>query len=213
MIAVTFALRAESSDFLRQHRDAAVLHTGVGQRAVDRTLEAFIEASAPELLISSGFAGALGSELNVGDVLVAENFSDGALLECARSATAVRVATLETVQRVADSPAERARIAQSSGAAAVDMETKFIAAVCSRRGIPMLSLRAITDAPASPFRIPSDVLFDLERQRTPATRLIAHLVRHPTAVGQLMNIARQVKIARHSLTLAVTAVLDALGGK
>jgi nucleoside phosphorylase len=202
MIAVTFALPAESSEFVRLRRTVAVLHTGVGKRAVDRTLLPFLKNHAPDLLISAGFAGAVTDSFQVGDVFVAENFSDPSLV----GITALRRAKLATISRVADSTNER----MASGGDAVDMETEFIAEACAQRGIRMLSLRAISDTPAAPFGIPADVLFDVERQQTDTARLVGHLVRRPIALRQLLIIARQVKTARRSLSVAVCAALDAL---
>src|SRR5690348_16553610 len=95
MIAVTFALPAESSEFLRRlrnksradrndisvtrgridHRDVKVLHTGVGENACRERLSKFLEHQQSDALISSGFAGALDDRLVVGDLLVAKNFS------------------------------------------------------------------------------------------------------------------------------------------
>src|SRR6266540_5893594 len=95
MIAITFALPAESSAFLSQlpnksragrnaiqttrgeinHRPIEVLHTGVGERVCRQRLEKFIEDQEFDFLISTGFAGALNDELQVGDLLLARNFS------------------------------------------------------------------------------------------------------------------------------------------
>ena len=72
-----------------------------------------------------------------------------------------------TVPALIDSSEERERIARESGASAVDMETEFIARACAAHGIPLLSLRVITDTPTEPFLAPPSVLFDIEQQRTP----------------------------------------------
>src|SRR5438045_310786 len=96
MIAVTFALPAESSDFLRRvgskssvvtgngqvifgkvaGRDTSMCYTGVGRTQCRSRVEHFLAFVRPNLLISSGFAGSLSDKLQVGDVILAENFSD-----------------------------------------------------------------------------------------------------------------------------------------
>ena len=95
--------------------------------------------------------GAVADELRVGDLIVDENFSDPALLVNAErilSNRQPRRIKLFTSTSIIDSIAERNEIARSSGAAAVDMETGAIVAVCNAHRVPLLSLRAISDTPA-----------------------------------------------------------------
>jgi nucleoside phosphorylase len=95
MIAVTFALPAESSGFLRSLRNKSwsdrdgirtirgeiddhaieVFHTGVGERVCRQQIRKFLQDRQFEYLISTGFAGALSDQLHVGDLLLATNFS------------------------------------------------------------------------------------------------------------------------------------------
>ncbi len=60
MLAVTFALPNESSDFRqrlqKQRSEVAILHTGVGQKVCQERIGPFLDAQPFELLISSGFA-------------------------------------------------------------------------------------------------------------------------------------------------------------
>src|ERR1041385_7427425 len=152
MIAVTFALPSESSEFLRRLRDRTgtqrngvriirgrmddrtieVLHTGVGEKVCRQRVEQFLQDQQFDLLISAGFAGALGDELKVGDLLLAENFSTSDLYEkgLAFSSLPIHMGNLLTASALIDSSDERNRIARASGAAAVDMETEFIARAC-----------------------------------------------------------------------------------
>src|ERR1043165_10154950 len=95
IVAGTFALRAESSEFLRRlraktelernglkvvrgnagHRMVEVLHTGVGEKVCVERVGKFLHDQQFDLLISTGFAGALNDELQPGDLLLAKNFS------------------------------------------------------------------------------------------------------------------------------------------
>ena len=115
-----------------------------------------------------------------------------------------------TVDRVIEGEAERARFVRDHGAAAIDMETEWVERACTARNIPMLSLRAISDTAAAPFPAPPDVLFDLERQQTSATRLARHLFTHPSAVVRLMRFARQIAFARASLAAALKTLVESL---
>jgi adenosylhomocysteine nucleosidase len=230
MIAVTFALPAESADFVRllqktnfvAQQDArsirgqihgkpvAVLHTGVGEKKCRIQIESFLRQEEFTYLISAGFAGALDEQLKVGDLLLSQNFSSPQLLGSAHldvAGDAPFLGNLVTASQVTDSTSERARLAKQTGAAAVDMETKFIAAACAEHKLPMLSLRVISDTPSDPLPVPPEVLFDLEKQKTKFTRLAFYLVTHPGALGRLNKFRQQIGLARHSLTNALEKFL------
>jgi adenosylhomocysteine nucleosidase len=230
IIAITFALPAESSGVVRllakpatsvgagdesirgqiHGRSVAVFHTGVGEKSCRARIEKFLGQQQFRYLISAGFAGALDPELRVGDLLLSENFSSPELLDSAHfdfPGGAPFVGKLATVPAVIDTNSARQRWAAESGAVAVDMETEIIAAACATRGIPILSLRVISDTPAEPFPAPPAVLFDLETQKTNVGRLALHLVTHPGAVGRLNAFRRRIGIARQSLTSALDQLL------
>jgi adenosylhomocysteine nucleosidase len=211
MIAVTFALPSESSDFRRRlgdrHREVAILHTGVGAQVCRERIGPFLDTQRFDFLISSGFAGGVAPSLGVGDLLLAENFSDPQLLAQAREVVISRVGKLVTADRVIEIATERERFAREQSAAAVDMETEWIARACQARKIPMLSLRAISDTVAAPFPAPPSVLFDLERQTTDLRKLVAHLFRHPSGIVRLIRFARQIAAARASLAVALDLIV------
>ena len=228
IIAITFALPAESSDFVRllakpvtsareglihgqiHGRSVAVFHTGVGEKSCRTRIENLLRRQQFKYLISAGFAGALDPELRVGNLLLSENFSSPELLSSPHLDFAedrLFVGKLATVPVVIDSKSERERWAAKSGAAAVDMETDFIAAACAAHRIPMLSLRVMSDTPAEPFPVPPGVLFDLEKQKTNFARLTLYLVTHPGAVMRLNAFRRRIALARQSLTNALDKLL------
>jgi len=228
MIAITFALPAESSELLRRlqqrenealdqsmiirgrlgDRDVAILHTGVGQRHCAPRIDEFLTAKRPILLISSGFAGSLTDRLNAGDLIIAENFSDGRLVAKldeggGPSQARIHHVRLATVAAILNSVEQRAHLAQELGADAIDMETEIIAQSCAAHGIPMISLRVISDSPSAPFPAPPDVLFDVVHQKTDFGRLIPYVLTHPTAAIGLYRFARQISRARTNLTDAL----------
>ena len=230
MIAVTFALPAESADFVRllenpmlnsregvetirgrmHGQSVAVLHTGVGERSCCARIEPFVRRQQFKYLISAGFAGAIEKELQVGHLLLAENFSSPELLESPHldlGDERLFLGKLVTVPEIVDTISERNRLAAKSGAAAVDMETEFIAAACAERGLPMLSLRAISDTRSAPFPAPPEVLFNVARQRTDFARLAFYLLTHPAAFGRLNAFRQQIAAARQSLTTTLDKIL------
>ena len=232
MIAITFALPAESSDFVNlleePERDSheglatirgvlhgkavALLHTGVGEKVCRDRMELFFQRERFQYLISAGFAGALEKDLRIGDLVLAENFSDPELLKSPTldlPEERVFLGKLLTVPGMIDSAVERDRLAGKTGAVAVDMETKFIAEACARHATPMLSLRAISDTPSEPFPAPPNVLFDLEKQKTDFARLALYLVLHPGAISRLNAFRQRIAGARKKLTSALERIVHA----
>jgi nucleoside phosphorylase len=242
MIAVTFALPAESEEFLRSLGGKSradrhgiptirgkidghaieVFHTGVGEKACRQRLGQFLSATGPihrskqgqqlDCLISAGFAGALTDDLRVGDLLLAENFSTVDLGErwSSFSSLPIHVADMFTVPALIDSSEERLKLARTSGAGAVDMETEFIAQSCAKLGVPLLSLRVISDTPRDLFPAPANVLFDIERQRTRILKLATYFLAHPTRVPRLVQFAKRIARARKILADALITLVNKL---
>jgi nucleoside phosphorylase len=227
-IAVTFALPAESSEFLRRlgnksradrngisivrgtidHRSIEVIHTGVGENICTQRIGRFLENQQFDFLISAGFAGSLNRELQVNDLLVAKNFST-VDLKHAQSLpnVSIHAANMLTAPALIDSGEERERIARESGASAVDMETESIARACAAHGIPLLALRVITDTPTQPFPAPPNVLFDIQQQRTRIAVLAKFFLGHPTRIPDLVQFARRIARARRILTNALVEII------
>src|SRR2546423_12214395 len=230
MIAITFALPAESSDFVRllerpilisregvenirgrlHGKLVDVIHTGVGKMACRERMEVMLRRERFEYLISAGFAGALEKELRVGHLLVADNYSSAKLLaspalELADEGTFL--GRLATVPRMIESITQRETLNKRTGAAAGDMETETIAELCAAHDLPMLSVRAISDTAVEPFPAPAHVLFDLAKQKTDFVRLCSYLVTHPGAFSRLNAFRQRIAIARKALTDALDKIL------
>jgi nucleoside phosphorylase len=203
-------------------RAIEVLHTGVGEKVCRQRLGKFLSATGRsrggeqdqqfDCLISAGFAGALDNDLKMGDLLLAENFSTVHLSEARASLSGlhIQIANLLTVPVLIDSPEERNKLALTSGAVAADMETEFIARACAACGIPLLSLRVISDTPQHLLPAPANVLFDIERQQTRMLKLATHLLAHPSHVPRLVHFARRIAHARTILAGALVAVVRKL---
>jgi nucleoside phosphorylase len=232
MIAVTFALPAESQGFLCSlgsksrgdrngiatmrgkidDRSVEVLHTGVGEKVCRQRIGKFLAGQQFDCLISAGFAGALTDDLRVGDLLLAKNFSTVDLGQrwSSLSTSPIHLADMLTVTALIDSGEERMKLARASGAGAVDMETEFIARACAKLGVPLLSVRVISDTPCELFPAPANVLFDIERQQTRMLKLATHLLAHPGRVPRLVQFARRIAHVRKILTRALLEIVRAL---
>lgn len=234
-ILVTFALPDESRDFVRllasaQRSDprdplssvvgelsgqrVVVLHTGVGDSLPSRQrLDNALQTAHPRYIISAGYAGGLGPALRTGDLLLGENHSNPALLAAARATLAEdppHVGTLLTQTVVAETAADKAALHASTGASGVDMETAWIGEICAGAGVPLLSLRVISDAADLSFPVPGHILFDAVRQRPRYLALPLYLLTHPLRIAPFVRFVRGLSPARARLTRALGTLVASL---
>jgi nucleoside phosphorylase len=232
MIVVTFALPEESRAFRALlRRNAAgrwqsgkqsgesgivVIHTGLGQDAATEAVGALLRTHTPALVVAAGFAGAVDPDLEVGDLVVATNYSDPELLarsrNRARGAGRVFFGALQTVPRVLETCEAKRQLARESDALAVEMETSAIAAECQHRGIPLLALRAISDTASTPLPIPFAASYDLLAQRPRPFGVMLHLLRHPKAALPLARFIRDLAVARAALTAGLITLVSGTDG-
>jgi adenosylhomocysteine nucleosidase len=135
----------------------ALLETGEGVANAERELETWLDRRNTRGVLSIGFAGALSSSLQLGDLVIVSDIRDSMekpdanLLSAARQIRidapvrfGVAVTSHEILWR-AESKRALASTLDSNTIAFVDMESTAIAKVCARRGAPFLIVRSITD--------------------------------------------------------------------
>jgi nucleoside phosphorylase len=159
-ILITFALRQEGASFeskLTQRipkfgsvigrldsKEVAVSWLGIGVRHEEQ-FKSTLTNLRPEVVINSGFAGAVRTLLEPGDFVLAENYSSSELVKrldkrCAFEARGRFVC----VHTVAD-PAAKMRFNSEGNVVALDMESAPVAEVCRKLSVPLLSAKMISD--------------------------------------------------------------------
>lgn len=140
----------------RRHGWVAV--SGIGPCNAARATERLL-ANGVNRLANWGVAGALDEDLAPGDVLIPERircapddpgFATDAdartrLTAILSASLDVRGGALWSARRPLSTRAEKRALAESSGAAAVDMEAASIAAVAARANVPFVAVKAICD--------------------------------------------------------------------
>jgi adenosylhomocysteine nucleosidase len=219
-ILVTFAVHAEFAAWRRKGRfrqvarrpfplylseaggsSVRVLLTGMGSEPASEAIRWGLTA-ATDLCISSGFAGALRSDLCVSELLAARVVcraerelavaSDRHLFATACDAGARPVDRFMTARHSVASVEEKAVL--SGEADAVEMESYAILAEAARRGVRAVSVRAVSDAVST--SLPLD--FDGMRNARGAIRmrsLLLELLRKPQQWGALLRLARDCRMA------------------
>jgi adenosylhomocysteine nucleosidase len=124
-------------------RDGTVVVCGgIGAQAACRATEAVCDFYHPALILSVGFAGALGSTLKVGNIFLPRfviDANDGSKVEMSSG-----TGTLLTVSAVAGAN-EKASYLKDYGAAAIDMEAAAVARAAQSHSIPFMAVKAISD--------------------------------------------------------------------
>lgn len=122
--------------------DVVLVCGGIGAEAARRAAEAVIALYAPKVVWSAGFAGALNPGLRVGSIIQPMrviNAGDGSSVFVNRGE-----GVLVSFGAVA-SPAQKAKLRESFGAQAVDMEAAAVARAAEARGVAFAVVKVISD--------------------------------------------------------------------
>ncbi len=196
-----------------------LVRSGMGMEPARKATRALAESVRPGLLVSFGIAGAVGEGIAVGDIVAGERCC---AWENRRLGPAFPLARLsETAQQAATRAAEacgarffRGTILTVRGihpappapgeTAVVEMETAAIAEEAAARGIPLVSLRAVSDTPREP--IPFEMNGGEEFHVQPLV-LLGAILRDPRNIRRLLRLKRNSGRAARNLAQTVNAVL------
>jgi nucleoside phosphorylase len=159
-ILVTFALRQEGVSFERRLRrrnaksdlvlgylgsqGITIFWLGTGVRRQVQFERALSDGNF-DLVINSGFAGAVQKVLEPGDFVLCENFSSPEWLDRLKANTLFEASgPFVSVDTIAGSEA-KTRIAGDENIVALDMESAQVSAVCRKLSVALVSARMISD--------------------------------------------------------------------
>ena len=209
------------------NRECWLLTSGMGcQRAAPAT-RALIDAASPQSLVSVGVAGAVNADLEIGDVVISKNTCRldkglaGPFQPLARLSEAAWQAAEQALQPGGASLypgiAVTTRGSQFIQQQPVqmenpilEMETAGIAGVAAGRGIPLLSLRGISDGPRAPIPFNLEKMMD-EQDNLRSGEIIKTILGHPQILLQLVRMGRNTRKAADKAALALVAALSQSG--
>jgi adenosylhomocysteine nucleosidase len=181
-----------------RERDIVLFESGPGTVRAAKAAHALIDAYRPRLVVSSGFAGGLDPRVNRYDLVAADSLVNSAGSKITLDPAALvpwltevpklhrgQLLTLDRIVRLSD---EKRRLGERHQALAVDMESFAVAEVCRERGVPVLVVRAISDAVDD--ELPADIGHLLSR-KTFAGQLgaaVGSVFRRPGAAKDLYNL-------------------------
>lgn len=214
--------RDRNDDGLPRYRDEEnrilLLQSGMGARGVARAVASL---GTPSWLLSAGFCRGVGSEVELGDLVVAsqvirhaESFAaDPFLLETATGATKAiglpfHVGTILTVDQVVMA-AEAGETRADGTIVAVDMESAYLAEAADWRGIPFLAIRVVSDTAAEPWAARGSAFLASDGRLKPMA-VATSLLRHPSWIVPMLHLASRLRIATRHLARAIQGLLQEL---
>jgi adenosylhomocysteine nucleosidase len=138
----------------------------------------------------------LDPSLAIGEVVVDSSPAD------AWGELPYRRGSIHTADAIVATPAEKAELFRRTGAVAVEMEGQCVRKLSNLLGLPLLSLRAISDI-AHEALDPAVVGFMDEFGEPRPAAVVAAMVRRPRLIGSTLRLARNARRAADSLTAAI----------
>lgn len=190
--------------------------TGVGKEAAYRATLDLLETHRPPWLISAGFAGGLVPEIRAGHFVLASSVVDLAERAWAipgswgQPSGSVHVGKIITVDRLIRTTAEKADLAQRSGAIACEMETAGVLQACRERDTRCISVRIITDGLDD--ELPREIETIIE-QRSLAQKVGAvtgAVFRRPSSVKDMWNLHERALVASDRLAKFIATLIPQL---
>lgn len=214
--------------FVLSGKTCLLVTSGMGIRRAGKAARILMEKSpplnVPKLLISFGIAGAVESDLEIGDVVLAEavckleqgipgpltplaSWPDTAR-EAAAQALAKRGAQLYagTAVTTGGSQVTEAQLGKLKHPI-LEMETAGIVLAAAEVGIPLLSLRAISDGPCAPIPFDLGEIMD-EDANLRVGKLLGAIVHNPKLISQSRQMMRNTRIAAENAAIALLAALS-----
>lgn len=210
MIATVFALEFESAGYRAIQAPqlcVCVWTLGVTGYRSAPALKRLIEKGRPRAVVSAGFSGALKPELPLGRVIIGENFSDPAILGRLTGSPHYQTGPITTAAEILETSQAKRNLGEASGALAVDLESSHLYEICRASGIPMLSVRCISDTLDQDLSLPSSVLINPENGKSDPSLVFQYLFRHPAKVPQFARLVSGARTAQKSLAIALGQIL------
>jgi adenosylhomocysteine nucleosidase len=202
-------------------RSLILIQSGMGIKKAAAATEELIDYAKPRILISAGFAGGVRKGLDVGDVVLAGQalvlsegvLSDAGTLENARLLAAladlfsghpfrITGGTTVTTNSIVPKVTADQQIAREIVNPVLDMETSAVAETAARHGIPLVAIRAISDAAEEELLFSLDEITDRE-QKIRIGKIMICIAKNPRILPQMIRLAKNTRLAGSNLTIVL----------
>lgn len=177
-----------------ENGDVVLVCGGIGAAAARRATEAVIVGFGPKKVYSAGFAGALDPNLKVGDLVIPERVINAA--DASNTMLGGGSGVLVSFGSVA-SPEQKAKLRESFGAQAVDMEAAAVARAAEVRGVTYAVVKAISDE--MDFEFPATEQFVDAEGKFSEGRFVLFAVLRPWLWARVIRLAKNSNRASRAL--------------
>jgi len=203
--------------FQRDMRQLTIIESGMGAKKARAATEELIAYAKPRLLVSAGLGGAVRDGLDVGDVVIAgqslalgEGVTSDAvtlgnepLLRALKESLSgqsfhITGGTTVTTKSIVHKGNAAQLIPEEVVNPVLDMETSAVAEAAARNGIPLVALRAISDAAKEEFLFSLDEITDRELNIR-IHKVLFTIVKKPRILPQMIRLAKNSKQAADNL--------------
>ena len=206
-----------------------LIKSGMGLKNAAAATITLIKSAEPCLIVNFGFCGGVTPGLEVGDIIVAQRIlmnketlfspQSGIVEEQAKRITRALASTLGgkifnvhggTFITTAEirSKADMARLVPSWAKNPVlDMETAAVARAAAKEGVPLISLRGVSDDAGEELGFSIGELTD-GKMNMRIGKVIITVAKKPWIVPQLLRLAKNSREAGRNLALAMAALLE-----
>jgi len=210
--------------FRLMDRNCLLVTSGMGLRRAMNAARTLLAGSSPHLLVSFGIAGAVNPDLQIGDVVVARNtcLLDKSLPGQVRSLATLSEAAWNAAAQVLQPDGARLfagtaittrgsqvvlQVLEQMAHPVLEMETAGIAQVAAEMGIPLVSIRSISDGPQSPIPFDLETILD-EKDNLRIGKMLMMVLRHPQIIFQSRQMMQNSRKAADHAASALVAVLN-----
>lgn len=204
-----------------------LVESGMGPRKAAVAAERLISIASPNMILNFGFGGGVLPGLNVGEVVLAERVmklesgraAEGArpdgrlstllLDSCTVEGIKVKSGTFLTAAAIMNKKDVAGSLAAGIRHPVLEMETAAIVATAERAGIPVVAIRAISDAADEELGFSLEEFCDADLNIS-IPRVLGCVARKPWIIPQLMRLSRNSRTAGSNLAACVEVALKAL---
>jgi adenosylhomocysteine nucleosidase len=192
-----------------------VVCSGVGGENASTSAKILVKEGVTSL-VSWGCAAALDASLRPGDLVLADSFVDADLVGFTlnnvgwidrvkdgfskQARMTIRTGKMAESKNIVASSLDKAKIADTTGAIALDMESTAIARVSQLNDLPFLAVRAIADP--LDMNLPKAISYALSNKgEVILSKLLMFLLLHPTEMSGLVKLGMHFYAARNTLKI------------
>jgi adenosylhomocysteine nucleosidase len=206
-----------------------LIRSGMGVKNAATATRALIATAKPDLIVNFGFAGAVTSGLNVGDIVIAErlllnreqSFMEQPGLDSAKTEELagringifrgkkfqIRKGTFITAAEI-QSKRDMVKLLPAGVTNPVlELETAAVARASGEGEIPLIAIRAISDGPEEELKFTIEEFTDRELNIR-LLKVVLAVAKKPWIVPQLLRLAKNSRLAGDNLAAVLVILLE-----